>query len=100
MVIASLTLNIYFYLHLFLHLTRKTKHNQTPHLKPPKNQNRRAALGQPAIKLLGASTSLRSTNDIALSFVLVPQTLSSLVCVEIIEIQIKTKINKHEDSQK
>ena len=26
--------------------------NGTPHLKPPKNQNRRAALGRPAIKLL------------------------------------------------
>ena len=25
----------------------------TPHLNPPKNQNRRAALGRPAIKLLG-----------------------------------------------
>ena len=25
----------------------------TPHLKPPKNQNRRAALGRPAIKFLG-----------------------------------------------
>ena len=42
--------------------------NGTPYLKPPKNQNRRAALGRPAIKLLGwgvgegALTSLRSTN--------------------------------------
>ena len=27
-----------------------------------KNQNRSAALGRPAMKLLGASTSLRSTN--------------------------------------
>ena len=27
-------------------------HNGTPHLKPSKNQNRRAALGRPAIKLL------------------------------------------------
>ena len=30
-----------------------TINNGTPHLKPPKNQNRRAALGRPAIKLLG-----------------------------------------------
>ena len=30
-----------------------TIYNGTPHLKPPKNQNRRAALGRPAIKLLG-----------------------------------------------
>ena len=30
----------------------------TQHLKSPKNQNRRAALGRPAMKLLGASKSL------------------------------------------
>ena len=52
----------------------------TPHLKSPKNQKKRAALGRPAMKLLagvggGASTSLRST----LSSALVPQTLSCLV---------------------
>ena len=73
--------------------------NNPPLLKSPKNQNRRAALGRPATKLLvcvcvcvgggggggagvrggggglGASTSLRSTN-LALSSALVPQTLS------------------------
>ena len=27
--------------------------NNTPHLKSPKNQNRRVALGRPAMKLLG-----------------------------------------------
>ena len=27
--------------------------NETPHLKPPKDQNKRAALGRSAIKLLG-----------------------------------------------
>ena len=27
--------------------------NRTPYLKPPKNHNRRAALGRPAIKFLG-----------------------------------------------
>ena len=40
--------------------------NDAAHLKSPKNQNRRAALGRKAMKLLwgggGASTSLRSTN--------------------------------------
>ena len=63
---ASLTFNIYFYLFRCL---RITKNNDTSHLKSPKNQNRRAALGRPAIKLLGrggggggASTSLQSTN--------------------------------------
>ena len=59
---ASLTFNIYFYLFLYLYITRITINNDTPHLKSPKNQNRRAALGRAAIKLLGASTSLRSTN--------------------------------------
>ena len=47
---ASLTFNIYFY--LFLYLTRLTINNDTPHLKSPKNQNRRAALGRPAIFIL------------------------------------------------
>ena len=39
-------------------------HINTPHHESPKNQNRRTALGQPPMKLLGvgASTSLRSTN--------------------------------------
>ena len=35
--------------------------NGTPHLKSPKKQNRIAALGRPAIKLLGISTNLWST---------------------------------------
>ena len=56
---ASLTINIYFYLFLYLYITRITIDNNSPYLKLPKNQNRRAALGRPAIKLLGASTSLR-----------------------------------------
>ena len=50
---ASLTINIYFYLFLYLYITRKTINNGTPHLKSLKSQNRRAALGRPAIKLLG-----------------------------------------------
>ena len=50
---ASLTINIYFYLFLYLYIRRITINNGTPHLKSSKNQNRRAALGRPAIKLLG-----------------------------------------------
>ena len=66
---ASLTFNNYFYLFLYLHITQITINNNAPHLKSPKNKNRRAALGRPAIKITGggggggeASTSLRSTN--------------------------------------
>ena len=59
---ASLTINILFYLILYLYITRITINNGTPHLKSLKSQNRRAALGRPAINCWGASTSLRSTN--------------------------------------
>ena len=62
---ASLTFNNYFYLFLYLYITRITINNNALLLKSPKNQNRRAALGRPAMKLLGGgggSTSLRSTN--------------------------------------
>ena len=45
---SSLTFNIYFYLFLYLYVTRITINNGTPHLKSTKNQNRRAALGWPA----------------------------------------------------
>ena len=51
---ACLTFNNYFYLFLYLYITSITINNNTPHLKLPKNQNRRAALGWPAMKLLGA----------------------------------------------
>ena len=37
-----------------LHAKVPMKNNNTPHLKSPKNQNRRAALGRPAMKLLGS----------------------------------------------
>ena len=50
---ASLTINIYFYLFLYLYVTRIKINNGTQHLKSLKSQNRRAALGRPAIKLLG-----------------------------------------------
>ena len=51
---ASLTIDTYFYLFLYLYITRITIKNYAPHLKSPKNQTRRAALGRPAMKLLGA----------------------------------------------
>ena len=47
--LASLTFNNYFYL---FYITRITMRNNAPHPKLPKNQNRRAALGRPAMKLL------------------------------------------------
>ena len=50
---ANLPFNNYFYLFLYLYITRITINNNAPHLKLPKNQNRRAALGRPAMKLLG-----------------------------------------------
>ena len=48
---ANLTFNNYFYLFLYLYITWITTNNNAPHLKPPKNQSRRAALGRPAIKI-------------------------------------------------
>ena len=48
---ACLTFNNYFYLCLYLYITCITINNNAPHLKSPKNQNRRAALGRPAIKI-------------------------------------------------
>ena len=49
-VTGCLTFNIYFYLFLYLHIIRLTINNGTPHLKSPKNKNRRAALGRPAVQ--------------------------------------------------
>ena len=48
---ASLTFNNHFYLFLYLYITWITINNNAPHLKSPKNQNRRAALGRPAIQI-------------------------------------------------
>ena len=50
---ASLTFNNYFYLFYILCITWITTNNNAPHLKSPKNQSRRAALGRPAIKITG-----------------------------------------------
>ena len=52
-----------------------------------KNQNRKAALGRPAMKLLGGGGGgglqlVCGRPTLALSSALVPQTLSCLVCVE------------------
>ena len=55
---ASLTVNIYFYLFLYLYITRITINNDTPHLKSPKNQTGRAALGRQAIKSPGGLNQL------------------------------------------
>ena len=60
---------------LFLYLTRRTINNHTPHLKPPKNLNRRAALGRPAIKLLGLQL-VCGRPALGFSSAMVPQTLS------------------------
>ena len=84
---ASLTFNNYFYQFLYLSLTRMTMNNNAPHQKSPKNQNRRAALGRPAMKLLGGGGGgglqlVCSRPALALSSALVAQTLSCLVCME------------------
>ena len=54
---VSLAFNNYFYLFLYLYITWITINNNAPHLKSPKNQNRRAALGRPAIKITGGLES-------------------------------------------
>ena len=79
---ASLTFNNYFYLFLYLYLTWITTNNNAPHLKSPKNQSRRAALGRPAIQNTGGLQLVFGRPTLALSSALVPQTLSCLVCFE------------------
>ena len=79
---ASLTFNNYFYLFLYIYITRITINNNAPHLKSPKNQNRRAALGRPAIKITGGLQLVCGRPTLAHSSALFPQTLSCLVCVE------------------
>ena len=78
---TCLTFNNYFYLFLYLYITWITINN-APHLKSPKNQNRRAALGRPAIKITGGLQLVCGRPTLALSSALVPQTLGCLVCVE------------------
>ena len=71
---ASLTFNNYFYLFLYLYITRITINNIAPHLKSPKNQNRRAALGRPAIEITGGLELVCGRPTLALSSALVHQT--------------------------
>ena len=84
---ASLTFNVCVYLFLNLYMKQITINNDTPHLKSPKNQNRRAALGRPAIFFFfwgggggggggGASKLVCGRPTLALSSAMVPQTLS------------------------
>ena len=71
---ASLTFN-YFYLFLYLYITWITINNDVPHLKSPKNQNRRAALGRPAIKITGGLELVCGRPTLALGSDLVQQTI-------------------------
>ena len=64
---ASLTFNNYFYLFLYLYITWITTNNNAPHLKSPKNQSRRAALGRPAIKITGGLQLVFGRPTLALS---------------------------------
>ena len=70
---ASLTFNNYFYLFLYLYITWITINNNAPHLKSPKNQNRRAALGRPAIKITGGLELVCGRPTLALVSALVHQ---------------------------
>ena len=72
---ASLTFNNYFYLFLYLYITWITTNNNAPHLKSPKNQSRRAALGRPAMKITGGLELVCGRPTLALSSALVHQTL-------------------------
>ena len=70
--------------------TLLTYHKQIDKRTTMKNQNRSAALGRPAMKLLGGGGGggggglqlVCGRPNLALSSALVPQTLSCLVCVE------------------
>ena len=50
-----------------------TINNNAPHLKSPKNQNRRAALGRPAIKITGGLELVCGRPTLAFASVLVHQ---------------------------
>ena len=74
---ASLTFNINFtYFYIDIYITRITINNNTPHLKSPKNQNRRTALGRPTIKLLGGIQLVCGEPTLSLCSALDPRTLS------------------------
>ena len=84
---ASLTFNNYFYLFLYLYITWITINNNAPHLKSPKNQNRKAALGRTAIKITGGLKLVCGRPTLALASVLVHQTKTTT--------NNKTKRTKH-----
>ena len=67
---TSLTFNNYFYLFLYSYITTN---NNAPHLKSSKNQNGRAALGRPAIKITGGLELVCGRPTLALASVLVHQ---------------------------
>ena len=50
-----------------------TINNNAPHLKSPKNQNRKAALGRPAMKFNGRLELVSSRPTLALSYAVVHQ---------------------------
>ena len=70
----------------YIYILPESINSNMPHLKSPKNQNRRAALGRPVMKLLGEGGGglelVYGRPTLALSSALVTQTLSCLVCVE------------------
>ena len=58
---------------LYLYITWITINNNAPHLKSSKNQNRRAALGRPAIKITGGLELVCGRPTLAISSALVLQ---------------------------
>ena len=79
---ASLTINIYFHLFLYLYITIITINNGTPHLKSLKSQKQKSRLGTASNKIAGGLQLVFGRSTLALSSALVPQTLSCSVCVE------------------
>ena len=74
---AYLTFNIYFYLFLYLKITRITINNNTRHFaKEPKQKS---CLGKPSNEITGGLQLICGQPTLALSSALVPQTLSCLV---------------------
>ena len=92
---TSLTFNIYFYLFSYLYITRITISNDTTYLKSPKNRNRRAALGRPAINYSGTWTSLLSTKSQSFSVIALHNVaLSSILttCISNFEYFLQTSL--------
>ena len=69
---TSLTFNNDFYLFLYFYII--TINNNAPHLKSPKNQTRRAALGRPAIKITAGLELVCGRPTLAFASALVHQT--------------------------